>query len=301
MNFLESSFFSNICGDKELNFTNKMKWILISLLNFLFSLFLPKDDRIRVLSFNNFKNFDVDDKTSSPSRIISDIFWKNLPWHLIRKSLHKNFKIVEIGCGTGKYSKLIPEITKEYFDCYLGVDINQYQQWKNLKKKEVNFITSSCYDVKNYIRDNNVIITQSAIEHFKSDLLFFHNLKNEIDSKKKIIQIHLLPSTACLFTYLNHGYRHYNINSLSKITRIYKDNCKIYLFKLGSANLNYIHFNNITLQKIINKKERRFSNNEVYYEAVRKGINKLKKVKNIQIPSFYSIIITHNIDEDLFL
>ena len=110
-----------------------------------------------------------------------------------------------------KVWKITKKIIGRNFKSYLGIDIKKRERWDN-SGKNLKFIKSDCYNIKKYLIKKNLIITQSALEHFKYDLKFFNILKNNLSKTEKIIQIHLIPSYSCLFTYFWHGYRHYNLN-----------------------------------------------------------------------------------------
>ena len=107
-----------------------------------------------------------------------------------------------------------------------------------------------------------------------------------------MIQIHLMPSYGCILTYLWHGYRHYNLKSISKITRIFKDNCDFKLYYLGSSKLNWYHFFNITLKRNHNPKER--NKKKKYFYNLNSLIKKNNVSKNISGASFYALVIFHN-------
>ena len=93
-----------------------------------------------------------------------------------KKILKRNYEILEVGCGDGKYGKLLKKIIGRNFKSYLGIDIKKRERWDN-SGKNLKFIKSDCYNIKKYLIKKNLIITQSALEHFKYDLKFFNILK----------------------------------------------------------------------------------------------------------------------------
>ncbi len=293
-NLLSSCQLDNISGDKKLNFVKKIYWILICLINYFLSFVIKKDSRIKIEKFNG-NNQKFVNKNESPARVLSDIFWASFQWKKNKKILKRNYEILEVGCGDGKYGKLLKKIIGRDFKSYLGIDIKKRERWDN-SGKNLKFIKSDCYNIKKYLIKKNLIITQSALEHFKYDLKFFNILKNNLSKTEKIIQIHLIPSYSCLFTYFWHGYRHYNLNSISKITKIFDKNCQFKLFSLGSAELNFFHFFNITLKKNNNPKLRNKKKN--YFKKMHKLILKSFRRKN-NIPSFYALVIFHNFKKEL--
>ena len=121
-------------------------------------------------------------------------------------------------------------------------------------------------------------------------------LRDNISKKNKIIQIHLIPSYSCLYTYLWHGYRHYNLNSISKITRIFNNNCQFRIYPLGSTRLNLYHFFNITIKK--NKSQKLRNKKKKYFKKMYSLISKSFKLSE-STPSFYALVIFHNFKKKL--
>lgn len=286
-----SNYLENISGDKRLNIFKKIYWIVICLLNYVLSFINTKDPRIDLIKFRKNIKSNLIKKNESPSRILSDIFWLTLPWNEIKKILKKKISIIEVGCGDGRYGFFLKKILKKNFKNYIGIDINRKKSW-NKKNNEIIFKNADCYQIGKFLNNKNLIITQSALEHFKYDLKFFQNIKKKIPSKKKVIQIHLIPSYSSLFTYLCHGYRHYNLNTISKITEIFHKNCQIKLFTLGSLKLNWFHFRNITLNKKDYLKQKNINSN--YFKKLNLIINENIKSKKKSLPNFYALIIFHN-------
>lgn len=285
-----SNFLENISGDKKLSIFKKIYWILICLLNYLLSFTNSKDPKIELIKFRkNFKS-NLINKNESPSRILSDIFWLTFPWNKTKKILRKKISILEVGCGNGRYGFFLKKILKKNFKNYIGIDINKKKTWK--KNKRVLFKVADCYQIGRFLNHSNLIITQSALEHFKYDLKFFKIIQRRIPVDKKIIQIHLVPSYSSLFTYLCHGYRHYNIRTISKITKIFNKNCQINLFTLGSLKLNWFHFKSITLNKNVYLKQK--NTNSVYFKKMNSIIKENIKSKNKLFPNFYALVIYHN-------
>ena len=290
-----SNFLENISGDKKLNVFKKIYWILICILNYLLSFANSNDPRIKLIKFRKNSNSNLINKNDSPSRILSDIFWLTLPWKKIKKSLKKKISILEVGCGNGRYGFFLKKILKKNFNNYIGIDINKKKTWK--KNKEILFKVANCYQIGKFLNHSNLIITQSALEHFKYDLKFFQIIHRKIPKNKKIIQIHLIPSYSSLFTYLCHGYRHYNLNTISKITKIFNKNCQIKLFSLGSLKLNWFHFKNITLNKNIYLKQK--NTNSDYFKKLNSIIKENVKSKNKSFPNFYALVMFHNFKEEV--
>ena len=141
-----------------------------------------------------------------------------------------------------------------------------------------------------YMKNNNLFLSQSCLEHVRYDLKFFHDIKKKFKkSKKKSILIKCVPSPFCLFTYLTHGYRQYNTKNLNKISNVLgSDN--LFVIKLGSFFLNLEHLKNTTLPLIYKKKDMMKSQNKFYYNKINNLI-----VKNKTGSLFFSSFSYHAI------
>ena len=83
--------------------------------------------------------------------------------------------------------------------------------------------------------------------------------------------MHCLPNSFCLFTYLAHGYRQYNIQNLNKISSIIgSDN--LFVVKLGNLRLNLEHLKKTTFPLITKKKNLMRCQNKSYYNKINKII-----------------------------
>ena len=297
-----STFLNNISGDKKLNLLEKIYWLAVSFINILF----PNnsvDKRIKIINFNIKKDAPTEEsKTNSPSRFLSDCFWHSFPWTRLKNEIGEKINAIEIGCGTGKYGIFLQGLLGDNLNSYLGLDIKENADWKiSSESSKINFVIDNSYNATKYLEGKNLIFTQSSIEHFKEDILFFQNLSKYLSrQKEQTIQIHLMPSSFCLFTYLFHGYRHYNLRLVSKITEVFNNDFKFTLFNMGSANANMHHLKNITIPKILNKKEGRHVNSDKYFELMKQAIKLDQKSPKKNNVSFYALIIAHNFDKDFF-
>ena len=60
---------------------------------------------------------------------------KSFQWKKNKKILKRNYEILEVGCGDGKYGKLLKKIIGRNFKSYLGIDIKKRERWDNSGKK----------------------------------------------------------------------------------------------------------------------------------------------------------------------
>ena len=157
-------------------------------------------------------NWSQTDIKSSPSRKLSDLFWLQLPWGLIRSELGE-IKVFDTGCGSGNLGVKLQAYSKNIIASYTGVDISQHDNWNVLSERYPNYLFRrlDSANISDYITDDtNLFISQSSIEHFKNDLIYFKHIHEFVKrTSKSVMQIHLFPSPACLKLYGQHGVRQY--------------------------------------------------------------------------------------------
>jgi SAM-dependent methyltransferase len=290
-----SNKFKNFSGDKKLNLYQKIIWLLISFININFNGKIDKKITIKKFYINP-KLITKNNlfKSKSPIRLICNTFWQNLNWQLIKKKLNNNLKILEIGCGDGRYYDLIKKISKINKLKYTGIDIkNKFFKKNNYKI----FFKDNANNVNTYLKKTNFLFTQSAIEHFKYDVVFFNKISNYLNkSKKKFMQIHLFPAKSCFYTYLFHGYRHYNFKMISLLTKSFNNKHKFFLFSIGSTNINKFTFKEITLRRILKKKIP-----NINVKKLKQCVVKDNKILSFNDTSFYCLVILTNLQIKDFL
>ena len=223
------------------------------------------DPGLKITSFkpkNLKENYNNLDLVSSPSRKLSDMFWMNLDWETIEKELG-DINICDLGCGSGNYYNKLQEYSKHKINSYIGFDISKNDNWKKMGNEKVRFKE---YDGKNLIdlipKETNLIISQSAIEHFKEDISLFKQLKKISDNADhKVQQIHLFPSEKGLKLYGFHGVRQYTPRTISKLTSIFTNAEHKEMLILGNKYSNKVHMD------FIRKKDKRNTDSETYNKA----------------------------------
>ena len=305
LNYKKSSSFHKFNSDRNnLNFFQKIYWLVLNFINN----FLPNANYkpFKIVGFKNFKFQNYKDKNLNvtPSRFLSNMFWENFNWTLLKEAL-KDINILDTGCGSGQFAL---ELFSYYenINSYTGIDFQKFAKWKNISENNnsINFIQNSSTNLKNSIPINtNLFISQSAIEHFEDDLLYFRQIKQFITkTNSEVFQIHLFPSEACLWTYLCHGVRQYSPRSISKIVEIFLDNSYAVLYPLGGKNLNNFHFREITIPLMITKKYKNytFMNQDKYKVSMIESLKKDLKIKSKTKATFYALLIHSNYKDILF-
>ena len=306
MNFKLSTSFFNINADHGLSKCQMRAYKLSNLLNNSFpNSFLDKELKIKkfLLDSQTLEKFWPEiEPTSSPSRALSNLFWFSLPWKKSKAELGE-INVFDTGCGSGNYGKFLIEKANTTISSYTGTDFKENSNWKNLEKNFFNF-HFFCSDNANILscipKKTNLFISQSAIEHFSKDLLYFKQIRKFIiNTNRPIFQIHLFPSAACLHLYRFHGIRQYTPRTISKITRLFPNSTKK-LFFLGGSACNLLHYNFITKQKNKGLSDLRLSDTKKYINLLKEKITEDINLKNLNQPSFYALIIHSNINQKTF-
>jgi hypothetical protein len=226
----------------------------------------------------------------SPSRILSNIFWESLDWHFITEILQGEIRAIEIGCGSGRYGRKISQLTQ--IESYTGVDIANSHEWNSNSDSNFDYVLGSYEDFDSIVTNQNLVFTQSAVEHFENDLKFFRLIGDYARSVSfPVLSIHLLPTPAGLYKFLLHGIRQYNKRSISNLVTFAGPSNYAVLYSLGGLRSNIFHFVGITLRSLILRKWIVSEPIESYKLKVAGPLVIDSKRKSIRHPSFYALVI----------
>jgi hypothetical protein len=174
----------------------------------------------------------------TPSRLLCNSLWDDLNWDEIAKSLGGKVRILECGCGNGRYGRRVVSHLHQYDSQYLGFDAVQNDKWETFSTefpnmKYSNMLSTDIASLLDTFKPN-LIISQSAIEHFPDDFNFFKSISEYCNSSSNpIIQIHMIPSPACLPLYLLHGYRQYCSININRIIEQFRGDFYVNNIHLG--------------------------------------------------------------------
>ena len=292
-------------ADRGLNTLQKALCFSLNWINNLF----PYAHVDRDLTIRSFVCEDLDTHwpqlhiKSSPGRRLSDLFWMTLPWQAIKAELGA-IHVLDTGCGSGNYGLRLADWSHDLLASYTGIDVYAQDNWAELERQHANFrlLQRNVYDFLQSIPDGtNFLMSQSAVEHFDQDLLYFEQIKDYVCTcKNSVIQVHLFPARACLALYGLHGVRQYTPRTVSQISRLFKGFSYTVLFGLGGQACNRLHYKFVT-------------------KPMRRGIGDLRDlrpqeydrrsltavVQDMQCPpkspTFYALVIHSNWQKKIFL
>ena len=189
----------------------------------------------------------------SPARRLNNMFWASVDWVALSKKLNGNVHVLDIGCGKGGSGNRFKTYLKKHFGSYSGLDIYKAESFPD----KFRHIKDKAENVSRYIDDTvNLITSQSALEHIENDLTVLKDLTESLGNRKKpFLQIHLVPASFTLWTYLWHGWRQYSQRNLGVIaSELCKDNnVSVIAIPLGGLRSHYIHFLKITIATLFKK------------------------------------------------
>ncbi len=207
----KSSSFHTLNWDFELSLRNKYLYLL---LNSLIG-FVPSRSS-RKLSIDKFRPSNetvekvdcLENGVISPGRFLSNSFWDSIDYEALTTILGRSLRLLELGCCTGAYGEKISKFTD--ITSYTGVDIHDHPKWLKLDPSVFKFLKDTYENFDSFASNQNLIITQSALEHFEKELFLFQRINAYAMSRNfPVVGIHLMPSACSLYTYLWHGIRQY--------------------------------------------------------------------------------------------
>lgn len=250
------------------------------------------DPRLHIQHFfPNFKqNFNTD---GSPSRILSNLFWLDLPWNQIVKEIGP-ISVLDTGCGSGSYGDYLDMCSNGNVARYVGLDVYEHPSWSTSTLPSRAFHRFNGRSIAPHIpADTNFFMSQSAIEHFRNDRKYFQEIKQFIDTHPRpIIQVHLFPSAACMKLYGRHGYRQYTPRTVTRITGLFPD-AQCVLFGLGGPACNQVHEQYITRPMAKEGVDYRKTKPDEYQQKVLEAIKQDHNVAPTD-PSFWALVICSN-------
>jgi SAM-dependent methyltransferase len=225
-----------------------------------------------------------------------------LPWQRIASELNGSVKVLEVGCGTGRYSALLKDCLGDAFGGYVGIDVTRHAEWDSHQSNpKIELFCADSGSTAKYLADANLIITQSALEHFEEDLTFFRQIADYIaTADRPMVQCHLMPSAGCLTTFLWHGVRQYTPRTISRITRLFGGETSKRLYFLGSAACNRVHRRYITYPWLLRRADRRRKYQDAYDRDLRQAMQQDEIVPRRDEACFHALVLQSRLVRNIF-
>jgi SAM-dependent methyltransferase len=294
---IKSSSIHIINSDHQLSFLEKILYLICNHLNNILGTTFQSTFDIKYLPPTPLKELAGRIESSgkiSPSRFLSNEFWMELNLDEIKVALGGEIRALEVGCGTGRYGKLLLDRDKSIK--YLGADIYKPVIWAPNSFPDANFINVSYEGIEDYLGNHNFLFTQSALEHFEFDLELFSRISNTLKvSKKPLVQVHVFPSAPCLKTFLWHGIRQYNFRAVRKIIKIAEPETKPILICLGGPHTNDFHWKSITRFTIRKMYGKMYTSTPNFSLSMANAIKRDELSKKPRSASFYVLLMQHNV------
>jgi len=300
----ESSSGHTLNGDRNLSVQDRLRWLVKNAINNA----RANADLDPTLLLARFHYGDVAsawpkvDALASPARRLCDFFWLGLPWARIADEFGSAVRVLEVGCGTGRYGLLLQACLGEAFGGYVGLDIVRHSEWEKYRSNsKIKLIQADSGETQRHLADADLILTQSALEHFEQDLVFFRQIAAYVAAANRpIIQFHLIPSAQCLTTFPWHGVRQYTPRTVSRITRLFGAETSKRLYFLGSAACNRIHRRYITYPSLLRRGDQRQKRGVAYELDLRRAVQEDDVSPRPHNACFLSLVLQSRPTRDIF-
>jgi hypothetical protein len=235
----------------------------------------------------------------SPARRLCDLFWMSMPWPRLARAVGGPLRLLEVGCGSGRYGTLLRDCAGADFASYAGIDVVADAAWPELARDlRFSFALAGSADAQRHLGDANLVFTQSAIEHFDEDLAFMRMLAAHVRADSKpLLQVHLMPSAGGLRTFMWHGVRNYTPRTISRLTAPFGGETHRVLHALGSGRCNRLHRHRITYPWLLGRPDGRQTGG--YDEQLRAAITDDARQPRDGEVCFYALVLASNLPADI--
>jgi hypothetical protein len=255
----------------------------------------------RKLSIDKFRpSYETAEKVASaeigavsPGRFLSNVLWESIDYETLTSLVGNRLSVLELGCGTGVYGEKISKLTD--ISSYTGVDIQDHPNWHQLDPQKFKFLRDTYENFDLFASNQNLIITQSALEHFENDITLFEKINSyAISCVFPVVSIHVMPSACSLYTFLWHGIRQYGRLHAGRLSSASSDSSQFRIYTLGGYLLNWFHFRNITFPQILHKTPLISQGKDRYFTLLLDAAKRDAKRKSTRFSVFTAVVIVWN-------
>lgn len=195
----------------------------------------------------------VFDKT--PSRMLCNLFWQSIDWAWVRLELGPLI-IHDTGCGAGWMGQKIPDWLGEQV-MYHGFEVVRDPRWPDFSSENLKLHIFDGIDYHStFTCRPNLMITQSAMEHFPQDLSYVDAIAAHLEATDKALQIHILPGSDTLPYYGPHGWRQYNRDAIRRVLERFPPGLDITVVGLGAPEVSRLYKKWIAPRKTLRRLKR---------------------------------------------
>ncbi|MCA3246913.1 MAG: hypothetical protein ING29_10615 [Azospirillum sp.] len=196
----------------------------------------------------------------------------------------------EMGCGSGRAGRLAAAAARTAIR-YRGFDVAARDSWSTPPQGAA-FATFDGADFAATIApDDNFFFSQSAAEHIPADLDYFAAVARACAAASgPTLQIHYLPSAACLRLYLFHGYRQYPAGVLARLARLQPAGARVAAVALGGPAAVALHWRWITWPALRGRPDRRDVDPAGYRAAFRAAAER-DAARGRGAPAFWAFVV----------
>ncbi len=162
---------------------------------------------------------DVAPIVGSPSRLLCDLFWANLPWQGLRALLGR-LALFDLGCGDGRYAALFQRFAGAPLS-YVGADVRAAPAWAEAAGPDVRFTVYDGEDFEAaFPEEATLFVSQSCLEHVPHDRAFVRAAARfAARVGRPVAHVHLAPGPTGLRQWDLHGWRQYGPAQLRQLQR----------------------------------------------------------------------------------
>lgn len=225
----------------------------------------------------------------SPSRALCEAHLASFDWTAFARAAG-GIKMHEMGCGSGRAGALVAEAARTAIR-YRGFDIAAHPSWAQAAPGA----TMATFDGANFpatvAPDDNFFFSQSAAEHIPADLDYFAAVARACAAAARpTLQIHYLPSAACLRLYLFHGYRQYPAGALARLAALQPAGAEVSALALGGPAAVALHWRWITWPALRGRPDGRTVDPEGYRAALRAAVTR-DAAAGAGAPAFWALVV----------
>ena len=126
------------------------------------------------------------------------------------------------------------------------MDVVKDANWPDLQARHANFRFAT-FDGKSLSEvipeGTNFIFSQSVLEHADEDVTLMEEIARYVEAYgRPVLQVHMVPSSACLRLYRYHGIRQYTPRTISPLCRPFVGFSRAILFGLGARRCAAVHY-----------------------------------------------------------